>query len=459
MRRDNDPLLERLIEAGGEILSAGMDPEFGQLKVALSDHAILLDGVLGTGIKLPLRGKVATVLKTVKDFLAKPGEDTIVVAVDCPSGVDCDTGETAPESIPADMTVTMAGAKVGLFGFPAAAHVGDLRLVGIGNLDQLTSWNDLKCFVADRDFVRQALPQRPGNAHKGTFGTVMVVAGSTNYTGAVVLAGKAAYRLGVGLVTSAVPATVYGTLAGHFPEGTWLLLPDELGVIAGKAANLVLKNLDRTSTMLMGPGFGVEETTRDFIERLLTQGQSKERSNMGFVKSDQEKMGESDQRSLPPMVLDADGLKLLARIPDWPSKVPTEAILTPHPGEMSIRTGLEIREIQADRLGTARRFANEWGHVVALKGAFTIVAAPDGKAGLIPVATPALARAGTGDVLAGMIAGLRAQGVGAFEAAVAGAWMHAAGGLLAEEYLGSTTAVMAGDLLDAIIDVVAEIAN
>jgi len=157
-----------------------------------------------------------------------------------------------------------------------------------------------------------------------------------------------------------------------------------------------------------------------------------------------------DRSPLPPLVVDADGLKLLSRLKDWPARLPAPAVLTPHPGEMAILTGLEKEELMSDRLETAEHYARKWGHVVVLKGAFTIIASPDGRTAVIPVATPALARAGTGDVLAGLIVGLRAQGLEAFEAAVAGAWIHAQAGLQAEKDLGSSASVLAGDVLRAV---------
>ena len=156
------------------------------------------------------------------------------------------------------------------------------------------------------------------------------------------------------------------------------------------------------------------------------------------------------------MVVDADGLKLLAQIPVWWKQLPSQAVLTPHPGEMSILTGIPVDEIQSNRIGTAEKFAQQWDHVVVLKGAFTVIAAPDGRTAIIPVATPALARAGTGDILAGLIAGLRAQGVAPFEAATAAAWIHAQAGLLAAAILGSSAAVLAGDVLAASVDVLAD---
>jgi NAD(P)H-hydrate epimerase len=160
---------------------------------------------------------------------------------------------------------------------------------------------------------------------------------------------------------------------------------------------------------------------------------------------------------LPPVVVDADGLKLLARLPNWAAQLPAPAVLTPHPGEMGVLTGLTKDDIQADRVNVARRFSQEWGHVVVLKGAFTVIAAPDGETAVIPVATPALARAGSGDVLAGLIVGLRAQGVAAFPAAAAGAWIHAHAGLHAAQLLGNSASVLAGDILRSTIDILAEL--
>ena len=180
---------------------------------------------------------------------------------------------------------------------------------------------------------------------------------------------------------------------------------------------------------MIGPGFGTENSTKEFIENLL-EGKYLSKKNaqrIGFVHQETEK-NEENNAKLPPMILDADGLKLLAQIKDWHKKIPAPTILTPHPGEMSVLTGLSKEEIQENRQEIASKYAKEWGHVVVLKGAFTVIASPDGRMTVIPVASPALARAGTGDVLAGLIVGLRAQELDAFDAAVAGAWIHAQAG-------------------------------
>jgi NAD(P)H-hydrate epimerase len=158
---------------------------------------------------------------------------------------------------------------------------------------------------------------------------------------------------------------------------------------------------------------------------------------------------------LPPAVIDADGLKLLAQLENWKNRLQPNTVLTPHPGEMSVLTGLSVKEIQSNRVGIAERFAREWGHIVVLKGAFTVIAAADGRTAVLPIASPGLARAGTGDVLAGIIVGLRAQGMDAFEASVTGGWIHAEAGLHAVEALGNSATVLAGDVLSGVIEVMA----
>lgn len=451
-RPADDPLVARLREAGGEMVSAEDDPDLDRLDDLLSDTDVLLDGILGTGAKLPLREDIARVLNKAAEY----SQLFAVVAVDCPSGVDCDTGEAAPETLPADITVCMAAVKTGLLKFPAYNEIGALEVVGLGLPEGLSSWQAIHRDVVTSADVGAILPVRPRDSHKGTFGTVMIAAGSMNYTGAVLLAGRAAYRIGAGLVRLAVPGPLHSVLAGMLPEATWLLLPHEIGVIAEDAADLLLKNLEKVTALLVGPGLGTEDTTGAFIRRLAS-GQSARpvRVGIGFVMMPAESKGEKPQAVLPPLVLDADGLKLLAKVEDWPKLIPAPAVLTPHPGEMAILTGLKIDEIQADRMGVASKYAKEWGHVVVLKGAMTVIADPGGDVRVIPVASAALARAGTGDVLSGIITGLRGEGVSAFDAASAGAWIHAQAGLTAAEYLGSDASVLAGDLVDSIAEVLA----
>ena len=452
---EKDPLVERLRQAGGEITIAGQDESEEMLTAFIGAASVVIDGVLGTGFKLPLKKDIAEVFQATNSAIADLDWPPYVVAVDCPSGVNCDTGEAVQDAIPASVTVTMAAVKQGLVKFPAFDLVGDLRVVDIGLTDDVKAWAEIRNEVADEEMVGEILPERPDDSHKGTFGTALIAAGSINYTGAALLAGKAAYRVGTGLVTLAVPSPLHVVLAGHFPEATWLLLPHEMGVISSEASDVLIKHLDRVTGLLLGPGFGTEETTRDFLENLIEAKTllKKGGPRIGFVHEDK-KQKEEKNVTLPPLVIDADGLKLIKQIDNWEKLIPPSSILTPHPGEMAILTGLSRDEIQADRLGIASKFARQWGQVVILKGAFTVIASPEGYATVIPVASSALARAGSGDVLAGLVVGLLAQGVEPYHAAVAGAWIHAQAGLFAAEKLGNPASVMAGDLIDSVSDVI-----
>ncbi len=452
-RPAKDLVLEQFKKAGGEVSSAASDEEFGQLGALLTSHRVLLDGILGTGIRLPLKEEIASVLRFAGERIKQMPVPPHLIAVDCPSGVDCDSGEADQECLPAEITVTMAAAKQGLLRFPAADLIGRLRLASIGTLDELPAWQAANRFVVEEDWIRQRLPQRPRTAHKGTFGTALVVAGSINFIGAAWLAGQAAYRSGAGLVTLAVPNPLHTILAGQFPEATWLVLPDRMGVIAQGAEKIIQTNLTRVTALLIGPGFGQDDSTLAFMDRLFASDASYKTAAIGFIRPEKGNRKE-EKPILPPLVVDADGLKLLSRLPDWPSRLPKMAVLTPHPGEMAVLTGLKVEELMADRIASAERFARQWGHVVVLKGAFTVIASPDGPTAVIPVASAALARAGTGDVLAGLISGLRAQGMEGFEAATAGAWIHAQAGLKAVQNVGSMASVLASDVLKAIPEVI-----
>ena len=348
----------------------------------------------------------------------------------------------------------MAAVKQGLLNFPAYNYLGELQSVSIGLKDDLPTWNNLHRQVADEDFVRENLPKRRLDAHKGTFGTALIIAGSKNYPGAALLAGQAAYRVGAGLVTLAVPELIFPVLAGNFLEATWLPLNDEDGAISEKSSALILEYLVRPTAILIGPGFGMAKTTGRFLSSLIS---GLHRLDPGV--NHKGNTGSLDRLAQPACVVDADGLKLLAEITDWYSRLPSMSVITPHPGEMSALTGLSVAEIQSDRIGIAERYSRIWGQVVVLKGAFTVIASPDGQSMIIPVATPALARAGTGDVLAGVIVGLLAQRVPPFVAAVIGAWIHARAGLRAAAVLGSTAAVLAGDVLQGVVDVLADVSE
>jgi len=428
-RSADDPLIQRLLNRNGILISFQDDIDYQELKVVLQQSEILLDGVLGTGFELPMKESIGKVLRAVKEFVNT--SPIHVIAVDCPSGVDCERGEVAEEAIPAEITVTMAAVKGGLLKFPAYPLCGRILVADIGLSESFPSWSGIRRMVVDAEWVREMLPVRPDNSHKGTFGTTLILAGSKNYTGAAYLSAKAAYLGGCGLVTLGVINPVYQALAGQLPEATWLILPDEQGYLSETSVEILYDRLNSVDTLVLGPGFGLHESTSGLMKRILESGHNR----------------------MPPLVIDADGLKLLARTEKWCEKIPPQTVLTPHPGEMSVLSGVSVAEIQSNRLQVAENFARQWGHIVVLKGAFTVIADPFGRTAINPVATSALARAGSGDVLAGLIGGLRAQGMNGFEAAVAGVWIHAQAGLRAAEKMGTTRCVLATDLLGTMAEV------
>lgn len=454
-RADDDELIMRLAKVGGEIIKIKDDNKYNQLKYILNTCSILIDGVFGTGIKLPLKKDIGDILKKIYTLVKTSSEKIHVVAVDCPSGVDCTTGEVADTTIPAEITVSMAGVKTGLIRFPAAKMIGELHIASIGPIQNLPSFIGNKKIILTAETISNYLPDRPLDAHKGTFGTAYIIAGSVNYTGAALLSGQAAYRSGAGLVTMAVPAPLHVSLSGQFPEATWVLLPHEIGVISANAARVVQQSIMRATAVLIGPGFGMEDTTREFLAKLFTAIGIVNKGDIGFLHGEETNTKELYIKK--PIILDADGLKLMSNIPNWSTILPTSSILTPHPGEMAVLTGLSTAEIQENRLEIAAKYAKIWGHIVVLKGAYTVIAEPNGMIATVPIASPALARAGSGDVLAGLIVGLRAQGVEPFKAACAGAWLHATAGIVAAKRIGNTASIIASDILNAIPQVISEL--
>jgi hydroxyethylthiazole kinase-like uncharacterized protein yjeF len=406
----------------------------------LGNSGIIVDALLGTGVSRPIEGSLAELLEETKAAvvtyrarvegdLVNPASPTvedevgpIVVAVDVPSGLNSDTGAVDPHTLPADLTVTLAAVKRGHVLMPGSSVVGQLIVGDIGlTADHYPDNITLEMATASK--VADMLPSRPVDAHKGTFGTALIVAGSINYTGAAALAGQAAGRIGTGLVTLAPPRTIHPILASRLLEATYWPLPDETGALAPDAVSSLRVKAAEVEAMLVGPGLGQARGTVNFVQELL-----------------------SEPESLPPLILDADALNILAQQADWWTTLPPNCILTPHPGEMARLTGHNTKEVQTSRLEMAADMAAKWNQIVLLKGAHTVIAAPDGRTMVMPFANPALAKGGSGDVLAGAIVGLRAQGLDAFEAAVAGAYLHGLSGELAREQLGPT-AVIAGDLV------------
>ncbi len=449
-RSTTDGNLKRVLGTGASVVLMEEDDGFEALADLIATSQLIVDGLFGTGIQLPLRGGGKQLLRLVKDQLDHSHQKTFVAAIDCPSGVDCDTGDAAPECLSAGLTVTLAAVKTGLLLSPASTLIGKLVVGDIG-LPEDSDVAAVNLEMMEDNLARSWLPVRPQHAHKGTFGKLLIIAGSINYPGAVVLAASGAYRSGVGLVTLAVPEPIYQPLVGAIPEATWLILPHRQGAISSNAVETVYELLQSSQALLLGPGFGLDRESQKFLHRLLTGRESDTR--LGFV----ENTDSTPTGHLPPMVIDADALKLIAELPGWHKLIPGKSVLTPHPGEMSILCGLTIDQVQSDRIEVARNWAQKWGQVLVLKGANTVVASPKGPAMIIPVATSALAKAGTGDVLAGVISSLLAQGMKPYMAACLGAYLHGRAGMIAAEFYGTTRAVLASDVADALSEVFSEL--
>ncbi len=422
---DYEGHLGRLEALGVPWLHANADPELALLRSWLQrvegEPLVLVDALLGTGANRPITGQLATLLTVVRQ--AQNAGRVQVVAVDCASGLNCDDGAVSPFTLAPALTVTFAHAKYGHYLFPGADYVGELAVADIGVPPALSA--ELRTFVLDAELVASWLPARPRNSHKGAFGKLLLAVGSEQFPGAASLSCGAAVRTGAGLVTGAVPRTIWPIAAARAAEPTWLPLAaaaeEPFAVFDPAGAAMIAAKLPAYDALVLGCGLGNTPATRQFVDALLGE-------------------------SLPPTLIDADGLNCLAQFPDWATRLPAIAVLTPHPAELARLTGRTLAEVMTQRWAVAAAVAQAGRCVVLAKGPYTVVAAPDGWLAVLPIATPALATAGTGDVLAGVIGALLAQGLEPFRAACVGAWLHGEAGLRCEQAIGRT-GVAASDLL------------
>jgi len=419
-RADSDINYQLTQQRGIHTVSAVLDG-LGALDSLLPEVELVIDALFGTGRLRPIDGYFRQVLVKVGEV--KKNQDNLqIIALDLPSGLDSDNGSVDSACLKADVTITLAFPKQGLFTFPGATNVGKLVVADIGIPSSLAE--DICVEVTTSEEIGSLLPERPLDANKGTFGSVLVASGSINYIGAAYLACAAATRVGAGLVTLATTPSIQPALASKLIEVTYIPLPEsDPGVVGGYTAFETLKPwFSNYDVLLLGCGLGQSLPAVEFMNSIIFSTTSLK------------------------LVLDADAINTLAQIPQWWQKLTGDAVLTPHPGEMSRLTGLSIQEIQSNRLKIARESAALWQKTIVLKGAYTIIATPDGRIRVNPAANPALASAGNGDVLAGAIAGLLAQGLSFFDAAASGVYIHSQAGELLNEEMGNT-GIIASDLL------------
>ena len=424
-RPDHDP---KMTDAQGhdvDVAYAEQDTGFARLQGWLSSSSVVVDAILGAGRYRPLEGTVREVVGLVNRHRAA-GSGCSVISIDLPTGVNPDTGEADENALVADVTLALCYPKFGIANFPGAGYAGRIVVLGIGLPPQTLDGIDLPVEWMSDSAAADLVPARPLDSHKGTYGHLLIVAGSRNFVGASVLAAMAAHRVGAGLVTLATPESVYPIAASKLTETIHLPLPEDAdGRVDVAAAEVIKERLGGYSALAVGCGLGLSPGTASFIERLL--------------------LADTDL-PMPPVVIDADGLNNLARCEAWPARLNTSAVLTPHPGEMATLTGQPTTEVQADRLDVVGSSAAEWGQTALLKGAHSIVASPDGRQCILPFANPALAAGGTGDVLTGIIGGLLAQGVSPYGAARLGGYLHGTAGETVRSRMGSA-GVVATDLL------------
>jgi NAD(P)H-hydrate epimerase len=396
-------------------------------KEVLLTSDIVIDSILGTGQSRPIEGTIAEILDLVSDV--RKTKNLQVIAIDLPTGIN-DNGIVDKHTVAADITVTMGLPKYGLLAADNSAYIGKLIVSDIfyTNTDisdhysspsRDNSFKNNSSEYLTNELIKGILPERPLNAHKGTFGKLLSITGSDQYIGAAVLSGGSAIRSGCGLVTQAASKQLQTVVATVYPEITYL--------ITDNGPECIREAVCRHQAVLIGCGLGrsqfAEDTVTIAIDAVKESGIS--------------------------CLIDADGLNILSTRENWWKGFKKPAVLTPHTGEMSRLTGTDTETINKNRIDTAIKAADKWGHIVVLKGAHTVIASPDGRAAVSPYSNPCLATAGSGDVLAGIIASLMAQGLESFEAACAGVCIH---GETAEQLRSEygDTGIIASDLIKQI---------
>jgi hydroxyethylthiazole kinase-like uncharacterized protein yjeF len=395
-------------------------------------HSVIVDALLGTGLSKKVTGTLSEVIRLLNT------SNMPIISVDLPSGISSDNGQVMGDAVNADYTVTFGLPKRGHLLNPGAIHTGRLFVEDIGFPDKLLKSDRLHIELLGEKDVDSLIPERQRYSHKGTYGHVLIIAGSKGKTGAALMAAKACLRCGAGLVTIGIPESLACTFESRVTEEMTLILPDTgNGTLSGKASNSILDFLNEKADILaVGPGIGVSIETVELMKTLI-------------------------KNSSKPTVVDADGINSLNGGKKIFSKTRAPIILTPHPGEMarllqqSVVSGQPsashpaIQDIEKDRINIAMSFAKETGVYLVLKGVPTVIAAPDGKAFINSTGNPGMATAGTGDVLTGMIAGFLGQCITPAQACILGVFLHGIAGDIAASEKGQYS-MIAGDIIDKI---------
>ena len=390
---------------------------------------LIIDALLGTGLNRDARRPISEVIKKINE-LSMP-----VVSIDIPSGISSDTGQIMGGAVRARITVTFGLPKRGHYLYPGAEYSGDLSIEDIGFPHGLTSSEKIKVNLPQEKDIISLMPERPKYSHKGTYGHVLLIAGSRGKTGAALMAAKACLRSGAGLVTIGVPESLISSLQSRVTEEMLLPLYDKgNGTLSLKSAADILSFLKKKANVLaIGPGLSVDDEISELIGRLIIKAHT-------------------------PMVIDADGLNAIAGRMSMLNKCKAPVVLTPHVGEMArLLQGSRVRvqgsekeriaEIEQDRIGMALSFSKKTGTYLVLKGVPTVIATPDGNAFVNQTGNPGMATAGTGDVLTGIISSLLAQRITPQNASILGVYLHGLAGDIAAQKKGRY-ALVASDLIN-----------
>jgi len=397
----------------------GVPIEFGT-KIDRGDlhAAVVVDALFGTGLSKDIKGALADTVDLVNSTSVP------IVSVDIPSGISSDDGKVMGTAIRATATVTFGAAKRGHVLYPGADHTGELFVENIGFPEEF--FDDVACNLLDREEMLSIIPPRPRLSHKGDYGHVLVVAGSRGKTGSALMSARACLVSGAGLVTIGVPESLMDVYQSRVTEEMCLPLPDNGdGTLSAKAAAAIGSFVAGSADVLaMGPGIGVSDGTRAVLKKILKEVEK-------------------------PIVMDADAINCLDKKSGELNKTSAPLVITPHPGEFARISGMKIDKIEDDCIEAALSFSQEAGVTLVLKGVPTVVADAEGRAFINSTGNPSMAKAGSGDVLTGMIAAFVAQGLIPADAATLGVYMHGMAGDLAAARLGLHS-VLASDIIASI---------
>lgn len=422
MTDDSREMERRLIAAGG--ILEDYDPVATDHQHSIQSADLLIDAIFGIGLNADVRGNAEQAIRCINDSPAP------VVSADIASGVEADTGRVLGCAVRASVTVTFTMPKLGHCVGDGSLYTGRLIVHPIGIPSDLVDALPTKATMIDRDLVCDWLPDRPEDGHKGTFGKCCLLCGSTGYTGAPVLASRAAMRSGVGLVFLGVPEKIYTIAAVKSDESMPFPLPDDdNGKLTADALVPALEKMADCSAALIGPGLGRSEGVCDVVLHLLNTVQY-------------------------PLVLDADGINAISNHMDvLYQRRETPTIVTPHDGEFT-RMGGDLSD--GDRISAAQRFSMTYGCLLVLKGHRTIISLPDGEIFVNTTGNSGMAKGGSGDVLSGIIVSLLAQGMHPVKAAVCAVWIHGRAGDLCREQLG-TRGMVPSDMIEMLPKVFLEL--